>query len=325
MQVHSIYLINMQQVTRQAKEYIRYVGNTLGMDGAGRGNIGSCESFAAAAGDGGNSDEDTLTTSTSLWAVCEGWDEDTMVSSGWKNWPGVTNGGIAPSGKTEPDVLAMDDTDSDVSGITAVGPVLGLSEAGNRMLVLSKAGVSGETKGKLVLDAAVGRVWGEALLRIKLEDDSETVAEDLEGNIEDCKSPRVPIVGAGDWEESIGECKFGVPVPKGGKKAEGDSDGLEVEGPEDPADNDAFMVGYSIGCCIEGGIDKPGEGISNDCCWCWNPFEGPENPCQYIAMGIPLPFVVGGAEEPQDPRLPRGWYIGRVLWNGGLGSPICGV
>lgn len=40
--------------------------NTLGMDCAGRGNIGSCESLAVAGGDGGSSDDDTLTTSTSL-------------------------------------------------------------------------------------------------------------------------------------------------------------------------------------------------------------------------------------------------------------------
>lgn len=49
----------------------------------------------------------------------------------------------------------MENADSDVSCITGVEPVLGLSEAGNRMLVLSKAVVSGETKGKLVLGAAV--------------------------------------------------------------------------------------------------------------------------------------------------------------------------
>lgn len=78
----------------------------------------------------------------------------------------------------------------------------------------------------------------------------------------------MPIVRGGDWAGSIWECKFGVPILRGGKKTEGDSDGLEVEKPEDPADNDALMVGYSIGCCIGGGSDKPGEGIRKDCCWC---------------------------------------------------------
>lgn len=36
---------------------------------------------------------------------------------------------------------------------------------------------------------------------------------------------------------------------------------------EAPAGKDALKPGYCIGCCIEGGIDSPGGGLSKDC-WC---------------------------------------------------------
>lgn len=226
--------------------------NTFCSDGKGKGNIGSWTSAV----DCDNSGDNTCTTSTSLWAVCEGWDEETAVGPGCKSWPGVTKEGVAPSFRIELDVPDTEVTDSEtlINGITGLGTVLGLSGTDDKMAVLSKTVVNGATNGKLVLRVAVERDCVEALLVIKL-DESETIAEDGAGSIEDCK--------------------FRVPLLRGGNKGEGDSDKDEADKLEDPEGKDALITGYCIVCCMEGAIDKPGGGRSKDCCWAWNPFGDP--------------------------------------------------
>ena len=71
-----------------------------GTDGSGDG------AAAAAAGD-------TLTTSTSLWAVCTGWGEGTIVGPDCNNWSGVTKEGVGVgvSVRRELDAKTAEDAD----------------------------------------------------------------------------------------------------------------------------------------------------------------------------------------------------------------------
>lgn len=152
-----------------------------------------------------------------------------MVGPGCKSWPGVTKDGVAPSLRIELDVPATEVTDSEtlVNGITGLGTVLDLPETDDEMSVLSETAVNGDTNVKLLRIS--GRDSGGALLVIKVVDESETIAE--------------------DWAGSI-DCKFGMPVLKGGNKGDGVSDKGEAGKLEAPEDIDAFMAGYCIVCCM---------------------------------------------------------------------------
>ena len=67
-------------------------------EGTGRGNIGGWASADTGTDDSCEADDDTWTTSTSLWAVCEDGDEEIVVGPDCNNWPGVTSEGAAISG-----------------------------------------------------------------------------------------------------------------------------------------------------------------------------------------------------------------------------------
>jgi len=201
----------------------------------------SCTSVTAVVGGGAdNSGDDTCTTSTSFWAICEDCSEGIIGGPGCKSWPGVTREGVFPSFITELDALIMDVGGSEIllKGIIGSGTVLGMSETDGATAILSTAVVNGEANGNLL-----GRVWVETLSGIKFVE-SETIAEDRDGRVE--------------------VCKF-----NGGNKGGGFSKSAEAEV------LDAFMAGYCTYCNMEGGIDKLGGGRSKACCGAWTPFEGP--------------------------------------------------
>ena len=85
----------------------------------------------------------------------------------------------------------------------------------------------------------------------------------------------MPAVRGGDWAGKKEDCKLRVPELSGGNKTEGDSDDFKADMFEAPEGNAVFMTGYCSGCCIEGGIDKPGGGLSKVCCCGGNPLDGP--------------------------------------------------
>lgn len=121
-----------------------------------------------------------------------------------------------------------------------MGPGTDLGSETGATAVLSIPEFRGCTKGKLVLGAAVGRVWVEALSGIRFVDESEIIAEDCAG--------------------SIGDSKFKVPVLMGGIKGGRCSANWEAGKLETPVGREGFMAGYCMDCCMDGSIDNPGGG-----------------------------------------------------------------
>lgn len=93
------------------------------------------------------------------------------------------------------------------------------------MADLSHSVDDGDTSGRLLLRVTVERDHLKALLVIKVVDDSETIAADWVGRMEDCK--------------------FRVPRLNGGNKGQGDSNKGEPGNLEDPeGKEDALIGGY---------------------------------------------------------------------------------
>jgi len=61
--------------------------------GSGKGSIAGWESTKTGRDCSGIGNDATRTTSTSLWAACEGWAEVTIAGPGCNNWPGVIREG----------------------------------------------------------------------------------------------------------------------------------------------------------------------------------------------------------------------------------------
>ena len=125
--------------------------------------------------------------------------------------------------------------------------------------------VKGESVGKLAPKVTGGRVGLGALLGNELRKVSDaSVAAGAgvraEGKVVDDKEVEVRL-----REPVLEGSKGGVTSGKD-----------ELSKLAGAAGKGALKLGYCIGCCMEGGIDSPGDGRSKDCwCRCGSPFGGP--------------------------------------------------
>ena len=130
---------------------------------------------------------------------------------------------------------------------------------GTTAFVSGVAVFKGEIVGKLALSVDMGSTGLETLFGIKPGGVSGASAIDgaggsidgIDGKVEAGKDIdaklREPVVEGsrgGGYSGKFGPGKLTAPVGK-----------------------EALNPGYCIGCCIEGGIDSPGGGLSKDC-WC---------------------------------------------------------